>query len=99
MADWSVENMNPYMTPNGKLLDISWSPFVFQKIQDEFKDNKGVVRIRIWKKNRQHNSQMKGYKSTNTDLQNKLLILIRFLWYNPKLGKQRYISKSEKKAL
>ena len=31
MADWSVENMNPYMTPNGKLLDISLSPIFFLK--------------------------------------------------------------------
>ena len=33
-------------------------------------DTKGVIRIRISKKNRQHNGQMKKYKRTNNDLQN-----------------------------
>jgi hypothetical protein len=36
----------------------------------EFYDTKGVIRIRISKKNRQHNGQMKNYKMTNNDLQN-----------------------------
>ena len=31
---------------------------------------KGVLIIRILKKNRQHNDQMKKYKMTNNDLQN-----------------------------
>ena len=31
---------------------------------------KGVLIIRISKKNRQHNGQMKKYKRTNNDLQN-----------------------------
>ena len=31
---------------------------------------KGVIRIRISKKNRQHNGQKKKYKKTNNDLQN-----------------------------
>jgi hypothetical protein len=31
---------------------------------------KGVLIIRILKKNRQHNGQMKKYKRTNNDLQN-----------------------------
>ena len=31
---------------------------------------KGVLIIRILKKNRQHNGQMKKYKMTNNDLQN-----------------------------
>jgi len=34
------------------------------------KDTKGVIRIRISKKNRQHNRQKKKYKTTNNDLQN-----------------------------
>ena len=41
------------------------------------KDTKGVIRIRISKKNRQHNGQKKKYKRTNNDLQNihiKLMI-------------------------
>jgi len=35
-----------------------------------FKDTKGVIRIRISKKNRQHYSQKKKYKRTNNDPQN-----------------------------
>jgi predicted YcjX-like family ATPase len=34
------------------------------------KDTRGVTRIRISKKNRQHNGQKKKYKRTNNDLQN-----------------------------
>jgi len=37
---------------------------------EEFEDTKGVIRIRISKKNRQHNGQKKKYKRTNNDLQN-----------------------------
>jgi hypothetical protein len=33
-------------------------------------DTKGVIRIRISKKNRQHNGQKKKYKRTINDLQN-----------------------------
>jgi hypothetical protein len=36
---------------------------------EEFEDTKGVIRIRISKKNRQHNGQKKKYKRTNNDLQ------------------------------
>ena len=36
----------------------------------EFEDTKGAIRIRISKKNRQHNGQKKKYKRTNKDLQN-----------------------------
>jgi len=36
----------------------------------KFEDTKGVIRIRILKKNRQHNGQKKKYKRTNNDLQN-----------------------------
>ena len=39
-------------------------------LKEEFKDTKGVIRIRISKKNRQHNGQKKKYKRTNNDLQN-----------------------------
>jgi len=38
--------------------------------REEFEDTTGVIRIRISKKNRQHNGQMKKYKRTNNDLQN-----------------------------
>jgi hypothetical protein len=37
---------------------------------EEFEDTKKVIRIRISKKNRQHNGQKKKYKRTNNDLQN-----------------------------
>jgi len=41
------------------------------KILEEFEDTKGVIRIRISKKNRQHNDQKKKYiLRTNSDLQN-----------------------------
>jgi len=37
-------------------------------LKEEFEDTKGVIRIRISKKNRQHNGQKN--KRTNNDLQN-----------------------------
>ena len=39
-------------------------------MQEEFEDTKGVIRIRISKKNRQHDGQKKKYKKTDNDLQN-----------------------------
>ena len=45
--------------------------------QEDFEDTKGVIRIRISKKNRQHSGKKKNYKRTNNDLQNihiKLMI-------------------------
>jgi hypothetical protein len=39
-------------------------------IYEEFGDTKGAIRIRISKKNRQHNGQKKKYKRTNNDLKN-----------------------------
>jgi len=51
-----------------------FDPFVLDKMwllfKEEFEDTKGVIRIRISKKNRQHNGQKKKYKRTNNDLQN-----------------------------
>jgi uncharacterized protein YacL len=38
-------------------------------LNTQFEDTKGVIRIRISKKNRQHNGQSKKYKRTNSDLQ------------------------------
>jgi hypothetical protein len=35
-----------------------------------FEGTKGVIRIPLSKKNRQHNGQKKKYKMTNTDIQN-----------------------------
>ena len=40
-------------------------------MQEEFENTKGVIRIRISKKNRQHNGQKKKYKGTNNDLQKR----------------------------
>ena len=34
-------------------------------------DTKGLIRVRILKKNRQNNGQKKKYKRTNNDLQNR----------------------------
>jgi hypothetical protein len=39
-------------------------------LKEEFEDTKRATRIRILKKNRQHNGQKKKYKRTNNDLQN-----------------------------
>ena len=39
-------------------------------LQEEFEDTKGVIRIHILKKDRQHNGQKKMDKKTNSDLQN-----------------------------
>ena len=47
------------VSPNDMLLDISVS-------QEEFEDTNGVIRIRISKKNRQHNGQSKKYKQRST---------------------------------
>jgi len=40
------------------------------KLEEEFDDTTGVIRIRLSKKNRQHNGQKKKHKGTNNDLQN-----------------------------
>ena len=51
--------MNEEMTRN-----VLW------QVEEEFEDTKGVTRIRISRKNTQHNGQKSKYKSTNNDLQN-----------------------------
>ena len=40
------------------------------EMYEEIEDTKGLIRIRISKKNRQHNGQKKINKRTNNDLQN-----------------------------
>jgi len=40
-----------------------------QKSAEEFENTKGVISIRISKKNRQNNGWKKKYKKTNNDLQ------------------------------
>ena len=42
----------------------------YSKFHHLLEDTKGVIRIRISKKNRQRNVQKKKYKKTNNDLQN-----------------------------
>ena len=39
---------------------------IFDFIQEELEDTKGVIRIRIWKKNRQQNGQKKKDKKQST---------------------------------
>ena len=46
------------------------SDYPFGIFKAEFEDTKGVIKIRISKKNRQHNRQKKKDKRTNNDLQN-----------------------------
>ena len=47
------------------------NPFVEEEQTTQWpKDNTGVIRIRLSKKNRQYNGQKKKYKRTNNDLQN-----------------------------
>jgi len=48
----------------------SFSPLrVTTLLLEEFENTKGVIRIRVSKKNRQHNDQMNKHKRTNDDLQ------------------------------
>jgi chloramphenicol O-acetyltransferase len=51
---------------------IEWFLFNVKlaEYQEEFEDTKGLIRIRISKKIRQHNGQKKKDKRTNNDLQN-----------------------------
>ena len=42
----------------------------YMHMKEELEDTKGVIRIRISKKNRQNNGQMKKDNRTNNDLQN-----------------------------
>ena len=43
---------------------------ITSRVKEEFEDTNGAIRIRISKKNRQHNDQNKKYKMTNNDQQN-----------------------------
>jgi len=49
---------------------ICWQIKYFNERKKSLKIPKGAVRIRISKKNRQHNGQKKEYKRTNNDQQN-----------------------------
>ena len=51
-------------------------------LKEEFEDTKGVMRIRVSKKNRQHNRQKNKYKRTNDDLQN-IHIKLKIEYHEP----------------
>ena len=61
-----------YKKHSGQILSNSDNGFrdEYQTVWKKFEDTKGVIRIRISIKNRQHNGQKKKYKRTNNDLQN-----------------------------
>jgi hypothetical protein len=46
--------------------DIGFS-LKITRLLEEFEDTEGAIRIRISKKNRQHNGQRKKHKRTNND--------------------------------
>jgi hypothetical protein len=50
-----------------QILELLGFPILW--LLEEFEDTKGAIRIRISKKNRQHNGQKKKYKRTNYDRQ------------------------------
>jgi hypothetical protein len=55
------------MSLHSNTLNQTW---ILKNSKEEFEDTKGAIKIRISKKNRQHNGQKKKYKRTNNDLQN-----------------------------
>ena len=60
--DWRYQRgyQNPYIEEQ----TTQWPKRKSTKGQEEFEDTKGAIRIRISKKNRQHNGQKKKYKRT-----------------------------------
>jgi len=48
-------------------------------MNEKFEDTKGVIRIRKWKKDRQHNGQKKEYKRTNNDLQPNMFFFFQII--------------------
>ena len=62
--------------------------------EEEFEDTKGAIRIRISKKNRQHNGLKKKYKRTNNDLQN-IHIKLKNLQLGFRLRKKSKHNKSD----
>ena len=74
---WKLPNIKHFLVCWVKLSSASWHIFHGTRntenskpLQEEFEDTKGVIRICISKKNRQHNGQKKKYKRTNNDQQN-----------------------------
>ena len=56
-------------SPDSNTNDVGKPETVGVVSTEEFEDTKWVIRIRISKKNRQHNVQKKKYEKTNNDLQ------------------------------
>ena len=68
-----LTELYPYTTDINPLISLGGIVSINEltlTLEEEFEDNKGVIRIRISKKNRQHNGQKKKYKRTKNDLQN-----------------------------
>jgi hypothetical protein len=74
--DKKITNINDIITLKATAYILSiilFKPVDIQKDdtnKKSLKIPKGAIRIRISKKNRQHNGTMKKYKKTNNDLQN-----------------------------
>ena len=56
----SKEQSDPVKLPDEVCINLMMG------VWEEFEDTKGVIRIRKWKKNRQHNGQKKKYKLQST---------------------------------
>ena len=67
---------------NHKLWNNASTEIYILHMKKSLKIQKGVIRICISKKNRQHNGQKKKYKKTNNDLQ-KLNIKLKIANTNP----------------
>ena len=67
---WFLIFLNKYSFESKLFHFLSATIYTWMLVQ-EFEDTKGASRIRISKRNRQHNGQKKKYKRTNNDLQNK----------------------------
>jgi len=49
-------------------INVLFDIHAYDSVKEEFEDTKGVIKIRISKKYRQHNGQMKKYKQRSTKL-------------------------------
>ena len=95
-----------FNTNSGFRCEMMWSitgDYQYQErillwIQEEFEDTKGAIRIRISKKNRQHNGQKKKHKWSITDIyQYKVFLWTHvkdhwYLWIQSYLFLQAYLS-------
>jgi hypothetical protein len=68
-----LTELYPYTTDINPLISLGGIVSINELtliLEEEFEDNKGVIRIRISNKNKQHNGQKEKYKRTKNDLQN-----------------------------